>query len=142
MLLLMQLLNLLQGSGTDTTPDQFTFTDQTGVNLSSLIESNEITLVGFSATCNISVAGGDYSKNGAAYTSSAGTADLNDTIRVRGLSSGANSTAVNVVFTADSRSDTFTITTLAVQGPITSAAGRRRDGRNRGWVSRVFGGRG
>lgn len=142
MLFLLQLMNLLapsSGPPADTTPDQFTFTDQTGVSLATVVESNEITLAGMDATANVSVAVGEYSKNGAAYTSIAGTVVVGDKLRVRHTSSGANSTAVNTILTVDSISDTFTSTTLAAQGPITSAGGRKRDGRRRGFMGMWFG---
>ena len=126
----------------DTTPAAFTFVDRTGAPLSTVFESNIVTLTGFDSTCDISITDGEYSKNGGAYTSAAGTADPGDTIRVRGTSSGSFATAVNVVFTADVTSDTFTITTVADPGSFTTVGGRRRDGRNRGFMNRMMGGRG
>lgn len=137
MLFLYQLMNLLQASGPpDTTPNQFTFTDQADVSLSTVIVSNSVTIAGINAAAAISVSGGEYSVNGAAFVSSPGTVVLNDTVRVRHTSSSANSTAVNTLLTVDVISDTFTSTTLVAQGPITSSGGRKRDGRRRGFIGR------
>ena len=113
----------------DTTPDAFSFTDASDAPLSTVVESDSVVLTGVDTACDISVTGGEYSKNGGAYTSAAGTAEPEDTIQVRGTSSGSFATAVDVVFTAGGVSDTFTITTLADPGPITPAAGRARDAR-------------
>lgn len=52
----------------DTSPDAFTFTDQTGVALSQLINSNEITVSGINTDTPISVSGGYYSINGGSWT--------------------------------------------------------------------------
>lgn len=57
------------GSTADTTPDNFAFTDQTNVALSTVIESSAITVSGINAAAAISVTGGEYSINGGAYTS-------------------------------------------------------------------------
>ncbi|HOC60540.1 MAG TPA: fibronectin type III domain-containing protein, partial [Smithellaceae bacterium] len=51
----------------DTTPDAFTFTDQTGVALSTVIESAAITVSGINTASAISVTGGEYSINGGAW---------------------------------------------------------------------------
>ncbi len=137
MLFLYQLMNLLQSAGPpDTTPNQFTFADQADVPLSTVIVSNTVTITGINAAAAISVSGGEYSVNGAAFVSSPGTVVLGDQVRARHTSSSANSTAVNTLLTVDSISDTFTSTTLVAQGPITSAGGRNRDGRRRGFIGR------
>ncbi len=141
MLFLIQLMNLLAGDAEDTIPDPFTFTDQAGVSLSTIVISNEVTINGVTTASAITVSGGEYSVNGAAFTSSAGTVVDGDGVRVRHTSSSSNSTAANTVLTIGGVSDTFTSTTLAAQGPITSAGGRKRDGRRRGFWS-MWNGRG
>jgi hypothetical protein len=120
--------------GDDSTPNAFSFTDQAGAPLASLVESNEITISGIDTAAAISITNGTFSVEGAAYTNEAGFVTNGSRIRVRGLSSAANNTAVNVVLTVGGVSDTFTITTVAAQSPITSAAGRKRDARKRGWA--------
>lgn len=97
----------------DTTPDQFTFTDQTNVALSTTITSNTITVSGINAAATISVVGGTYSINGGAYTSSSGTITNGQTVSVRHTSSASYSTATNTTLTIGGISDIFTSTTLA-----------------------------
>jgi hypothetical protein len=100
----------------DTTPDAFTFTDITDATVSTLYTSNTITVTGINASTAVTITGGEYSKNGGAYTSSAGTAVVNDTFAVRHTSSGSNSTATNTVLTIGGVSDTYTTTTEAAAG--------------------------
>jgi hypothetical protein len=77
----------------DTTPDAFTFTDQTGVALSTVIESAVITVSGINTAAAISITGGEYSINGGAWTSAAGTVANGQTVKVRHTSSAINATA-------------------------------------------------
>lgn len=98
----------------DTTPDAFTFTDVTNASTSTDYESNTITVTGIDASTPISITGGQYSKNGGAYTAASGTVLVNDTVKVKATSSGSASTAVNVVLTIGGVSDTYTVTTAAV----------------------------
>ncbi len=51
----------------DTTPDPFTFTDQTDVALSTLVTSNSITVTGINAPVPISIIGGEYSMAGRSH---------------------------------------------------------------------------
>jgi hypothetical protein len=104
------------GGGADTTPDAFSFTDQSSVALSTLITSAPITVAGINAPAPISVTGGEYNINGGGFTSSPGTVNNGDQVRARHTSSGANSTAVNTTVTIGGVSDVFTTTTLASSG--------------------------
>lgn len=97
----------------DTVPDAFTFTDQTGVARSAVISSNAITVAGIDAPEPISVTGGEYSVNGGAFTSAAGTVTNGNTVKVRHTSSANFATATSTVFTIGGVADTFTTTTLA-----------------------------
>lgn len=108
----------------DTTPNQFTFTDVTNVALSTQQTSNLITVAGLdaSASADVTITGGTYSKNEGTYTSDAGTAANGDTFTVRHTSSGSNSTAVNTVLTIGGVSDTFTSTTESDETPPTMPA--------------------
>ena len=111
-----------------TTPNAFTFTDVTSVALNSTNTSNTITIAGLgtgdTATVSLSGTAGSkqYSKNGAAYTSSSGTAVNGDTFSVRGTASGSNSTAVTVILTIGGVADTYSITTIAVASDTTPNA--------------------
>ena len=97
----------------DTTPDAFAFTDATGVNLSTVTESNAITVAGIEAAASFTVTGGTAEKNASGTWAASGTVENGDTIKVRGTSSASYETAVNVVLTIGGVSDTFTITTKA-----------------------------
>ena len=109
MLLTLQLLNLLEGAGSDTTPDQFSFTDQSGVALSSTITSAAITVTGIDAAAAITVTGGTYDINGSGtFVSTEGTVSNGDTVRARHTSSASYLTATNTVITIGGVSDTFT----------------------------------
>jgi hypothetical protein len=107
--------------GSDTTPNAFTFTDQTGVALSTPITSNTITVSGIDTASPLTITGGQYSINGGAFASTPTTVVNGNTVAVKATSSGSNSTAVNVVLTIGGVSDTFTITTLASGGTWTPA---------------------
>lgn len=103
------------GAG-DTTPDAFTFTDETGIAINTAKVSNTITVTGIDAASAISVTGDTgygYKKNGAACTASSGTVVANDTVNACVTSSGSNSTATAATVTIGGVSDTYTVTTVA-----------------------------
>jgi hypothetical protein len=104
-------------SSNDSTPDQFTFTDQTGVALSTVITSDTITVTGINTAANISITGGEYSINSGSYTSSSGTVNNGNTVTVRQTSSGSYSTKTNATLTIGGISDTFSVTTLDDPSP-------------------------
>jgi hypothetical protein len=108
MLLALQLNNLLAGAGDDTTPDVFSFTDQSGVGLSGTTTSAAVTVTGIDAAADITVSGGTYSINGGAFTAVAGTVSSGDEVRARHTSSASYLTATNTVVTIGGVSDTFT----------------------------------
>jgi hypothetical protein len=106
------------GGGSDTTPDPFSFTDQTGVTRSAVVTSSAITVQGIDAAASITVTGGEYDINGSdSFTTSSGTVNNGDTVRARHTASASYSTATNTVITiGGSTSDTFTSTTEADPG--------------------------
>jgi len=106
-------LAVYDGTAADTTPTAFTFTDVTGVALSSVNTSNTITVLGINAAAAISITGGTYKIDSGSYVSSAGTVNVNQTVTVRVTASASNSTAANAVLTIGSGSDTYTATTAA-----------------------------
>lgn len=93
----------------DVTVDPFTFTDITNMNISTLYESNVVTISGINQPVPISVVGGEYSINAGAYTSAAGTITNGQSVKVRRTSSGSYSTTVGVTLTVGTESDTFSI---------------------------------
>lgn len=100
-------------SSSDTTPDAFSFTDQTNVALSTAITSNAITVSGINAPAAISIVGGTYSINGGAFTSSSGTVGSGASVQIKLTSSAAYSTATQATLTIGGVSDTFSVTTQA-----------------------------
>jgi hypothetical protein len=101
--------------GDDETPDAFSLGDAPGVERSSVNTSDLVTVAGLGSgiTVDVAITGGTYSKNGAGYVSTAGTATNGDTFRVRGTASGSYATPVNVELDIGTGSDTYTITTRA-----------------------------
>ena len=95
----------------DSVPDPFTFVDAVNQPLSTTVESNTITVTGINTAANMTIAGGEYSKNGTGFVSSPSSVALNDTVKVRGISSPFANGTVNVILTIGGVSDTFTITT-------------------------------
>ena len=97
----------------DTTPFAFAFTDVTDVAVGSVQESNTVTITGINTTAAVSASGGEYSRNGGAYVSTAGSAVSGDTFKVRHTASLMFSTATGTTLTVGGVSDTFTSTTEA-----------------------------
>lgn len=100
----------------DVTPNAFSFTSVTGVERSTVQTSNQITFGGVDAdvVMAVSISGGSYSRNGAAYTTAAGSAVNNDTFRVQHVSSGAFSTPIETILTIGTQSASYTSTTRAL----------------------------
>ena len=97
----------------DTTPDAFSFTDQTGVSTSTTIYSNTITISGINTSTTASISGNsaEMSVSGGAYTTSNQTISNGDTIRLRMTSSSSTGTAVSTTLTVGGVSDTWSVTT-------------------------------
>ncbi|MES0328195.1 MAG: hypothetical protein ABUK13_08395, partial [Gammaproteobacteria bacterium] len=98
---------------TDTTPDAFTFVDQTDVALSTVIESATITITGIDSASAISISGGEYSIDSGAFTNLPGTVSNGQTVKVNHLSSATNATTVDTTLTIGGVSDIFSTTTVA-----------------------------
>lgn len=115
------LLTQSAGSGAgavsgDSTPAQFTFTDQTDVALSSTITSAPVTLTGIDTVTPCTVSNGTIDVNSSGSFASSQNYSNNDTLRVRQTSSASNSTATNSPVDCNGVTDTFTSTTLAASG--------------------------
>lgn len=93
------------------------FAPVTGAALSTPVESNTITLSNLVGTPAITVTGGQYSKNGAAYTGSAGTVASGDTVKVRLTSSASYSTMVQATLTIGGVPRVFSVTTMGDPTP-------------------------
>lgn len=100
-----------QAAGSDTTPDAFSFTDQSGVALSSTITSAPITVAGIDAAADITVSGDAsslYIINGGTPTADPGTVVNGDEVQAVHTSSASYLTLTNTVLTIGGVSDTFT----------------------------------
>jgi len=93
------------------------FLPVTGAALSSAIESNVVTLRNIGNGVPLTISGGSYSKNGAAYSNAATTVSDGDTLRLRVTSSGSNGTATTATATIDGKVRAFTVTTAAAVTP-------------------------
>ncbi len=91
----------------------FSFTpgSVTGVATGSTQTSNTVTLAMDTANANISVSGGEYSVNGGAFTSTAGTVVNGDTVAVRHTASSSAGTTVTTTLTVGDKRATFSSTT-------------------------------
>lgn len=99
--------------GPDTTPDAFSFTDQTDVPRSSVRTSASVTISGLDVPASFTVTGGAIDRNGDGNFVTSGTVENGDEIRAQHTSSASFSTATNTAVTIGGVSDTFTSTTLA-----------------------------
>ncbi|MDH5756760.1 MAG: hypothetical protein OEZ55_08850, partial [Nitrospinota bacterium] len=101
----------------DTAPDPFTFTDQTGVALSTPITSNTITVTGINSPATFSLTGLCTVKiNAGAFGAAPATVALNDTVTLQVTSSASNNTAVTCAVTIGGVADgntPWSVTTLA-----------------------------
>jgi uncharacterized protein with beta-barrel porin domain/predicted thioesterase len=100
--------------GPDTTPDAITFAPVRGVRLSTLVESATQTITGINTAVNVGIVGGEYSLNGGAYTSAAGTATAGTTVRVRQTSAAAPGTDTITTLTVGTLQTTFVTTTEGI----------------------------
>jgi hypothetical protein len=101
----------------DTTPEAFSFVDQTGVGLSTVRTSAAITVDGIEAPAAISVSGGTYSINGGAFTSDAGVVSDGDSVRVRHTAAAAYETQTDTILDIGGVTDTFSSTTSEEPAP-------------------------
>lgn len=100
----------------DTTPDTFAFTDKTGVALSSVTTSDNITVSDINLPTPISISSCtgsscEYSLNSGTFSGTAGTVVNGDTVQVRQTSSSSAATVTNLVLDIGGVTDTFSITT-------------------------------
>lgn len=98
----------------DTTPDAFSFTDMSGVPVSTVETSNAVTISGINTAAPVSVAGGLYSVGCTAnFTGAAGTIANGQSVCVRHTSAGAHSTKTTTTLTVGGVSASFSSTTGA-----------------------------
>lgn len=108
-----------QEAADDTTPDQFSFSDQSGVARSSTITSAPVTITGIDATVAFTATGGTIDVNGDDDFQTSRDVVEGDSIRARHTSSASYLTAVNTVVEGGGVSDTFTSTTVIDPADVT-----------------------
>jgi hypothetical protein len=100
------------------TPPPISFVDQSGLPVSTLVESNEVTPGGSYPLypVNALTGGAEYQISGGAWTSAAGTVGNTDTIKLRNTTSASNDTTVATNVTIGGVSDEWTIRTESAGG--------------------------
>lgn len=101
----------------DRTPDSFSFTAATNANFTAQVESTGVTIAGMDDGTPVSVTGGEYAIGTGSYTSTAGTINKNQSIKLRGTTAPTSSTATTVSVTIGTVTQTFSITTTAQAAP-------------------------
>lgn len=101
----------------DTTPNPYSFTAIVDAELSAVIESAPVTISGINTTTTVSITGGEYSINGSAFTTSAGSISNGQSIVVRVTASASHSTTVSAQLTLGDVAATFSVTTKADTTP-------------------------
>ncbi|CAA0103409.1 Uncharacterised protein [BD1-7 clade bacterium] len=95
----------------DATPDAFVISPRINTQINS-VSTSSTTITGITVATPISISsGGEYSINGAGFTSTAGTVENNDTVTVRHTNSGLPATAVTSTLTIGGVSADFSSTT-------------------------------
>jgi hypothetical protein len=105
---------VVSGPPGDTTPDPFILADQPDVPLSTPITSAPVAVTGITVPTPISVSGdptSQYSINGGAFTSAAGSVSNGNTVRVRHTSAVVPDATVDTTLNIGGVTDTFTSTT-------------------------------
>lgn len=107
-------LNWTAGSGT---VNPFSFAEVSGADLNVIVASNTILVSGNDYAVPISITGTsspEYSINGGAWTSLAGTVNAGDTVQVRLVSSNSDMSEETATLTIDSQSAEFDVVTKAL----------------------------
>jgi hypothetical protein len=97
----------------DTTPDAFQFQSSVNAARGAPATSDSVTIASIEAPVPVSIENGEYSIDGGAFTSTAGSIRAGQAIRVRATSSTDFSATVTAVLTVGSVSASFAVTTLA-----------------------------
>lgn len=100
------------GGEEDATPDAFSLGQVDWAPLSTLCESQAITVLGTSAPAAVSISGGEYSVNGGGWTSAPGTVDPGDNVKVRCAAAATVATTLEAMLTIGGVSDAFAVTTV------------------------------
>lgn len=97
----------------DVVPDAYSFASLSNVARGSVVTSAAATISGIDVPVSITVSDGEYSVNGAAFTSEAGTVRAGDSLRLRHIASSTFSTPVTTNVAVGDVAASFTSTTEA-----------------------------
>jgi hypothetical protein len=98
----------------DTTPDPFAFAPRTGVTTGAWITSEARAIAGINAAAPLTIADGQYSIDGAAFTSAAGTIGNGQALRVRHVSASTTGATVESTVTVGAVAAAFRSTTSSL----------------------------
>lgn len=108
-------------------PEPFAFASQTGIATGAVVESNAITVSGIANPAPISItactgASCEFQINSGGWTSTTGTVNAGDTVRVRQTSTSSYSAMTTATLNIGGREGTFSITTVPdlVLNPVIS----------------------
>lgn len=101
----------------DTTINDFFFIDLVNQELSTLLDSNSVLIIGNNIPVPISITGGEYSIDSGPWTSSAGMVSQGASVKVRQTSSASYLTTTSATLTVSGYSDSFDVTTKSNETP-------------------------
>lgn len=104
----------LEGNPKDTSPDTFSFTDQTGKACNINADSNEITVTGIDAPTPISITVGKYRIGTGAFVDTSGTVSNNDKVTVRIRTGNTPNREQTATLTIGDKSAAFKVANTAV----------------------------
>lgn len=96
---------------TDTSPDDFNFTDYDEAALNVATTSNQLVIRGIDDAATISIINGEYAIDGGDFTGNAGTITVGQRVQVRVRTSAQNNTLTETTLTVGDVADTFSVTT-------------------------------
>jgi FG-GAP-like repeat len=103
-------------------PGPFAFPVVKGAALGSVVESNEVLVTGINVPVPISIVRGEYSVDGGAFRSTAGTVVKGQRVRIRTTAANQHNTAKEVILTLGERSASFVVATVIDALPQPNAA--------------------
>src|SRR5262245_8897224 len=104
----------------DTEPDAFTIQPATNAVRGAAVTSQSVTIQGINAPATVSITGGEYSVNGGAFTSAAGTVANAQNIVVRLTSASAGGGVAEATLTVGSVNAKFVVTSSTDFTPPTA----------------------
>ncbi|MGH6922857.1 MAG: hypothetical protein ACRED5_03715 [Propylenella sp.] len=110
--------------GADTTPDAFSFTDQTDVALNTQITSSIESITGIAGNVSVSISGDgspEFRINGGSWTSGPSTITNGQTLQLRLTSNAAGLTTNSATVTVGTGSDQWDVTTMHILSYVSGA---------------------